>query len=57
MSNLKEIKRTFETIISEIIKFYIKDNSFLSSTYLIYTSLRNSKILQELHFFKEDSKI
>ena len=37
--NLQSIKRTIEITISDIIKLYIKNNSLLSSNYLLYPSI------------------
>ena len=55
--NLKSIKRTIETTVSDIIKIYIKNNSLLPTNYLIYPSIKNTKTLTRMEFIEKDLKI
>ena len=54
--NLKSIKRTIETTVSDIIKIYIKNNSLLPTNYLIYPSIKNTKNLTRTAFFEKRFK-
>jgi hypothetical protein len=54
--NLKSIKRTIETTVSDIIKIYIKNNSLLPTNYLIYPSIKNTKTLTRTAFLEKRFK-
>lgn len=51
--DLKIIKRTIEKSFSKVIKFYINLNCLLTSDYLIYTSIKNTKVLSRTSFFEK----
>ena len=51
--NIKSIKRTIETPVSDTIKIYIKNNLFLPTNYLIYPSIKNKKTLTRMEFIEK----